>query len=147
MNDAAPNSYLRDAVMTASPEQLHLMLYDGAIRFARQGRDALLARDLETSYEKLSRAQAIVIEMESGLRYEVNPELCGRMAAIYSFLYRKLVEASVQKDPTCVDDALKVLDIERETWALLIGKVNTARVEEDSGDAPDARQGALCVEG
>ncbi|MHC4090955.1 MAG: flagellar export chaperone FliS, partial [Planctomycetota bacterium] len=82
MNADAPNSYLRDAVMTASPEQLQLMLYDGVTRFARQGRDALVGRDYQTSYEKLSRAQAIIIEMEAGLRHEINPQLCGRMAAI-----------------------------------------------------------------
>lgn len=148
MNDTAPNSYLRDAVMTASPEQLQLMLYDGVIRFARQGRDALLAQDYETSYEKLSRAQAIIVEMEAGLRHEVNPELCGRMAAIYGFLYRKLVEASIHKDATAVDDALKVLEIERETWVLLIERVNAARAQvAPPGGNPAAEHGALCVEG
>lgn len=134
--------------MTASPEQLQLMLYDGVIRFARQGRDALLAQDYETSYEKLSRAQAIIVEMEAGLRHEVNPELCGRMAAVYGFLYRKLVEASIHKDPTAVDDALKVLEIERETWVLLIERVNTARAQvAPPGGNPAAEHGALCVEG
>ena len=134
--------------MTASPEQLQLMLYDGAIRFARQGGDALLAQDYETSYQKLSRAQAIIVEMEAGLRHEVNPELCGRMAAIYGFLYRKLVEASIHKDPAAVDDALKVLDIERETWVLLIERVTAARAQvAPSGDGPAAEHGALCVEG
>ncbi|UCG17857.1 MAG: flagellar protein FliS, partial [Phycisphaerales bacterium] len=44
-----PNSYLRNAVMTATPEQLHLMLYDGAIRFTLQARDAIEARDYEGS--------------------------------------------------------------------------------------------------
>ena len=51
------NPYLRDAVMTASPEQLQLMLYDGCIRFALQARDAIEKKDYETSYEKLTRAQ------------------------------------------------------------------------------------------
>ena len=46
MSGGTPNSYLRNAVMTASPEQLHLMLYDGAIRFSLQARDAIEARDL-----------------------------------------------------------------------------------------------------
>lgn len=148
MKHSAPNSYLRDAVMTATPEQLQLMLYDGAIRFARQGRDALVARDFETSYDKLSRAQAIIIEMEAGLRHEVNPELCGRMAAIYGFLYRRLVEASIQKDPVAIDDALKILEIERETWVLLIEKVNATRAQAGPpGDGPGADRRSLCVEG
>ena len=150
MTAAAPNSYLRDAVMTATPEQLQLMLYDGAIRFATQGRAALVAKDYETSYQKLSRAQAIVLEMEQGLRFDVNPELCDRMAALYGFCYRKLVEASVNQDPSSVDDALKILRLERETWVILLNKVNTARAEAPAAAAEaDAamQQTTLCVEG
>jgi flagellar protein FliS len=149
MSTLAPNSYLRDAILTATAEQLQLMLYDGAIRFARQGRDALEARDFEKSYEKLSRAQAIIIEMENGLRPEVNPELCSRMASIYGFLYRKLVDASVNRDPSAIDDALKVLYIERDTWVMLIEKVNQARAAGASAPQgqPSTEQGSLSVEG
>jgi len=148
MTASAPNSYLRDAVLTATPEQLQLMLYDGAIRFALQGRDALAAKDYETSYEKLSRAQAIVLEMERGLRPDVNPELCERMAALYGFIYRKLVEGSVQKDPPAIDDAVKVLRMERETWALVVEKVSATRGEQQVAEATTGAQGgSLCVEG
>ena len=148
MSTTAPNSYLHDAVMTASSEQLQLMLYDGAIRFALQGRDALEAGQYETSYEKLSRAQAIVIEMESGLRKEVNPELCERMAAIYAFIYRKLVDASVTKDTTNLDDALKVLRLERETWVLLTEKTCAARTQDVVAHHETAAEASsLCVEG
>ena len=92
MGDSGENHYLRDAVMTATPEQLQLMLYDGCIRFTRQGRDAIQHKDYETSYEKLTRAQNIVLEMQNGLNYDVNRELCERVASIYGFLYRKLVD-------------------------------------------------------
>jgi flagellar protein FliS len=149
MATASPNSYLRDAILTAPPEQLQLMLYDGAIRFARQGRDALEARDFEASYNRLSRAQAIIMEMENGLRPDVNPELCRRMASIYGFLYRKLVEASVNQDPTAVDDALKVLYIERDTWVMLIDKVKQARAGGASDESVEQHSlaGSISFEG
>ena len=137
MSDTSASSYLRAAVLTATPEQLHLMLYDGAIKFALQGKDALLAKNYEESYNKLSRAQAIVIEMQSGLRPEVSPDLCARMAAIYNFLYRKLVDASVHKDVTCIDDAVKILRYQRETWVLLMEKVSALR----AGEAPPTGAG------
>jgi flagellar protein FliS len=127
MTPPPTSAYLRDAVMTATPEQLQLMLYDGAIRFATQARDAIQARDFEASYNKLSRAQAIILEMQNGLRPEVNPELCDRMSALYSFLYRKLVDASVRRDVQDIDDALKILRHQRETWVMLIDKVNKTR--------------------
>ena len=136
------NPYLRDAVLTATPEQLQLMLYDGAIRFATQGRDALLEKDYSTSFEKLTRAQQIISEMQTGLNYEVNRELCERVASIYSFLFRKLVDANVNHEVSAVDDALKVLRIERETWHILVDKVNQVREAGPADDpVPDADAG------
>jgi flagellar protein FliS len=124
MAKAEENPYLRDAVMTATPEQLQLMLYDGCIRYALQARDAIERKDFETSYEKLTRAQHIILEMQNGLNYDVNRKLCERVASIYNFLYRKLIDASVQRDVQAIDDALRVLRIERETWQILVDKVN-----------------------
>ncbi|GEM_PF-494919 len=123
------NPYLRETVLTATPEQLHLMLYDGAIRFASQGRDAILAKDIEGSYNKLTRAQQIIIEMQNGLNRDVNPELCERMAALYNFIYQKLIDACVRREVQAVDDALTVLRYNRETWQLLVGKVSGLRAD------------------
>ena len=141
MSTATENPYLRDAVLTATPEQLQLMLYDGAIRFALQARDALEAKDYETSYNKLSRAQRIIFEMRCGLNYEVNRELCERVAGIYGFIYNKLVEANTTRDVAAIDDAMKVLRIERETWQLLVDKVAKAR-EHGANSMPDRKEGA-----
>lgn len=150
----ADNPYLRDAVLTATPEQLQLMLYDGAIRFALQGRDAILRNDFEASFDKLTRAQNILLEMLNGLNYEVNRELCERVASVYNFIYRKLVDANVHRDPQAIDDAVRVLRIERETWQLLVDKVG--RLQNPSPSAAgvsrqpsndDAQTAGLSVEG
>lgn len=138
MTDRVDNAYLRDAVLTATSEQLQLMLYDGAIRCALQARDALLEKDYETSYDRLTRAQNIVTEMQAGLNYDVNRELCERVGSIYGFLFRKLVDANVQHDIQAIDDALKVLRIERETWRILVDRVNKVREEQAGG--PDSDQ-------
>ena len=129
----ADNPYLRDAVLTATPEQLQLMLYDGVIRFATQARDALAAKDYERSFDRLSRAQNIVAEMLHGLNYDVNRALCERVASVYNFLYRKFVDANIHHDTSAIDDALRVLRVERETWQMLVDKVN--RVRQSAGTA------------
>ena len=139
MSNVADNPYLRDAVMTATPEQLQLMLYDGAIRFATQARDALEKKDYETSYLRLTRAQNIIVEMQNGLNYEVNRPLCERMAAIYNFLYGKLLDANIKRSVADIDDALKILRIERETWQILVDKVSRLR-------AGDQLEGASATE-
>lgn len=147
MSGSQPNAYLRDAVLTASPEQLQLMLYDGAIRFAMQGREAIVARNYEVAFEKLSRAQKIVLEMERGLRPEIAPELCSRMAGLYMFIYRKLVDGCVEHSTAALDEALQILRYERETWRLLIDKIATESASVDAVPAGVAGEGGLSIEG
>jgi len=120
----ASEQYLASSVLTASPEQLQLMLYDGAIRFAQQAREALQNKDWETCCEKLIRAQRIINEMQNGLRPEVNPSLCEQLSALYNFIFRRLVDANISHRVEPLDEALQILRHQRETWVLLLEKVS-----------------------
>jgi flagellar protein FliS len=117
------NPYLRSAVLTATPEQLQLMLYDGAIRFATQAREAMHGKRLDESCELLLRAQRIVLELQNGLRREVNPTLCDQLEALHQFVYRRLIDANTVRDEDAIDDALRILRHQRETWALLLDRL------------------------
>ena len=151
MADAGDNPYLRNAVMTARPEQLQLMLYDGAIRFASQAREAIEKREIENSFNLLTRAQNIVREMENGLRHEVAPEICAQMASLYRFVFSRLVDANVNKDVQAVDDALKVLRHQRETWAILADKIQKAQSDESpvmqQAEGVETPQDSISLEG
>ena len=63
MSHHVAQNYLRTKVFTATPEQLQLMLYDGAIRFAEQARAALEKKNFEQSFTLLTAAQKIMAEM------------------------------------------------------------------------------------
>ena len=140
----APNEYFRNAVLTAPPQQLQLMLYDGAIRFTRQGIEGVKAKDFEAVYEGFSRAQKVILEMLNGLNYDVDRELCGRMAGLYNFVYRKLVEAGTQREALPAEDALRILEYQRETWCLLIEKLCEGEAGQ-SAPAPNAPTPAVPV--
>ncbi len=148
MSTAAPDAYLRNAVMTATPEQLQLMLYDGAIRFASQGADAIEQDDYEASFETLSRAQKIVLELRAGIRREVNPELCEQMTQLYHYIYQRLVDGSINRDAETIREAVKLLEYQRETWALLLERIGLERAENgNDADNDEPGGGLLCVEG
>lgn len=137
--------YLRNAVLTATPEQLQLMLYDGAIRFATRGLDALRANEREALFQALERAQAIVLELNNGIRREANPTLADQMTALYGFIYRRLVQASVYQDEKALEDALRILRHQRETWLLLMERLQKelagANAAADSNNAiPDGAE-------
>ncbi len=118
-----PNPYLRTQIMTASPEKLRLMLYDGAIKFTGQARTALEAKRFEESYEALMRAQKIVLELSTSLKRDADPELTDKMSALYTFIYRKLVDANMNRDLAALDEAIKLLHFERDTWRMLMDKL------------------------
>ncbi|HRK31337.1 MAG TPA: flagellar export chaperone FliS [Tepidisphaeraceae bacterium] len=127
MNYQAANNYLKTKVFTATPEQLQLMLYDGAIRFTDQGKSSLEKKDYEGVYNALSRAQKILTELQCGLKHDVAPELCGKLSALYTFVFRKLVDASIHHQMEPIDEALQILRYQRETWVLLLDQLGKAK--------------------
>jgi flagellar secretion chaperone FliS len=118
--------------MTATPEKLQLMLYEGAIRFAGQARERLLDKRYDQSCDLLLRAQDIVLELMCALRHDLNADLCAKMKAVYSFIYRKLVDANMNRDAAAIDDAVKVLTIQRDIWLELVDKLARERAAETS---------------
>ncbi len=128
-------AYLKTQILTAPPEKLQLMLYEGALRFARQAGENIKEGRYEASYELLVKAQNIVLELICGLRPEHNPVLCNKMAALYSFVYRRLVEANIRHDVKALEEALSVLSIMRDNWLDLLDKLAEERGEEAPAEA------------
>ena len=149
------NAYLRTQVLTASPEQLRLMLLDGAIRFIRQGRAGLAEKNFEASYDGFTKCRSILIELLNSMRPDVDPDLCARVSGLYTFIYQVTVEASLEKDIAKADKAIQMLDFERETWVLAMDKLTEERRREASGDgeaapaatATKAERRALSIQG
>lgn len=129
-NAAKANAYLRTRVMTASPEELRLLLLEGAARFLRQGIDGLNAKDYERSFNGISQCRAIITELLTSVRPEHAPELVDRIRSLYSFIHAELVEGSFSRDVPRLTKVLDLLEFERETWTLAIEK---ARQERASG--------------
>ncbi len=145
MNNPAQN-YLRTKVFTATPEQLQLMLYDGAIRFAEQGRQALEQKKIDQAHELLTRAQKIIAEMTVTLKHDVAPDLCSKLAALYNYVYRKLIQANVEHTLEPLDEALNLLRYQRETWTLLLDQLGKTKAAAAASKldmpAPNARMEA-----
>jgi flagellar secretion chaperone FliS len=146
MSNQFAQNYLRTKVLTATPEQLQLMLYDGAIRFGEQARVALSQKKFDQSFDLLSRTQKIIAEMTASLRHDVAPELCGKLSALYNFVYRKLIEANVEHTLTPLDEALAILRYQRETWVMLLDKLGKTKAAAAAAKldvpAPNARMEA-----
>ena len=119
------NPYFRTKVLTASPEQLRLYLLDGAIHFMHEGRQGMVERNYEKVYENFRQAKAILLELMNSLRPEVDPELCQRLSSIYTFVYTELTQGSFEKDMERIDNAVELMEYDRETWVLLLERLKT----------------------
>lgn len=146
------NSYLRTRVMTASREELRLLLLEGAIKFVMQAKEGLLARNFEQVFSGTDNARNIIVELITGVQSAPNPELAERVRSLYTFFYVRLTEASFEKSIEKFDEVIGLLEYERETWLLLMEKVASEKsgVERDAAEASpegEASSGPFSVEG
>ena len=113
---ARPNAYRENSIMTASPEQLVVMLYDGAGRFLRQAEGSMIDGSWLQASEKLSRAEAIIDELLATLDMDAG-EVADRLQSIYVFCKTRLIEARIERDAVRVDQVARLLGELREAWS------------------------------
>jgi flagellar protein FliS len=146
MNPKAAQNYLRTRVLTATPEQLQMMLFDGAIRYGEQARLAIESKNWENSHNLITRMQKIVVELNGNLKHDIFPELCGKLASLYNYAYRNLIEANVKHRMEPLEEALKILRYQRETWTMLLDQLAKKNAEAGANSldmpAPDRRMEA-----
>jgi flagellar protein FliS len=115
---AAPQAYRESSVLSAPPEALVVMLYDGALRFLFQAAVLMREKQIEPMHRKLRRAEDIIIHLRDALDMEQG-EISERLHAIYMFCLRHLRQARFDQDPAKIEDVRKLLSELREAWATI----------------------------
>jgi len=115
---ASPQAYRESAVLTAPPERLVVMLYDGARRFLQQAATAMRDGDVPTAHERLRRAERIVEHLDATLDLSQG-EISERLEAIYDFCRQQMAEARMRQDAARLDTVGGLLGELREAWAQL----------------------------
>ena len=122
--------------MTATPQKLQYMLLDAAILAIQKTKHLWAADRDEEACETLIHAQQIMSELLCGLNPEVDAGLAKKVAAIYLFVFRNLMEASAERDVEKLDGALGVLEIERDTWRKVCQELGATKASD--GPKPQA---------
>lgn len=110
----AANAYKNNAINTASPAELTLMLYEGAIKFCNIALGAMEKNDIMKTSENIIKAEKIIMEFRGTLDFKY--PVAKDFELVYDYIYRRLVEANVKKDPDILSDALKYIREMRDTW-------------------------------
>lgn len=128
------NQYKKASVQTSSPEQILIMLYDGAIRFLNQAKVHIQNKNIEQSHANIIKAQRILTEFMSSLDMDTGGEMASNLFNLYEYLHYRLVQANIKKDLEAIDEVLDHLRGLKETWQEAIkiaAKENADSMEDD----------------
>lgn len=116
------NAYLRSKVMTATPAELTLMLYEGAIKFVNKAIMSIENDDVMGAHNNLMKTQRIIEELRASLdhKYPVAKEF----DTVYEYILRRLVEANIKKDKDILEEVLEHLRTMRDTWKEVMKNAN-----------------------
>lgn len=120
------SAYKTQQIMTASPEELTLMLYNGALRFVTESIKALETGDLEKSNSSNLRAQDIVTEFMCTLNMDI--ELSKGMYQLYEYINYRLMQGNIKKDMEQLQEARGMLQELRDTWVEAMKLARAQRV-------------------
>jgi len=108
--------YRKSSVNGASPLQLVIMLYDGALQRMEAGKHAILQKDLQKQNQHLQQAQKIVMELMSCLDMKKGEDVAKNLLSLYTYVLNQLIQANVKDDPEPIDRSMRVLSDLRESW-------------------------------
>jgi flagellar protein FliS len=114
------SAYKESSVLTAPPERLVLMLYDGIHRFLFQAAHAMRANDLQTSNNRMQRAEAIIDELIATLDHSAG-DIADRLNALYLYSRRTLGEARIERNVDKIDHVDKIIGELRDAWEQICG--------------------------
>ena len=113
-NARAAAAYQNNSVNTASPADLTLMLYEGAIKFCNIALDGLRENDMEKANNNIIKAEKIIVEFRATLDFKY--PVAKDFDVVYDYIYRRLVEANIKKDEKILAEALRYIREMRDTW-------------------------------
>lgn len=125
------NAYKNQQIMTASPEELTLMLYNGAIRFTNESIMALDQGDMQKAHTANMRAQDIIREFMATL--DMSFELSKNWLSLYDYIEYSLIQGNVHKDKSMLENARGILVEMRDTWAAAVKKLREDRLQPAVG--------------
>ncbi|MBI3815295.1 MAG: flagellar export chaperone FliS [Nitrospinae bacterium] len=113
--------YYQDTqVLTAKRAKLVLMMYDGAIRFAREAVKRIHSKDIAGRGTYIRKTQDIILELMNSLDRENGGEIAANLSKLYLFMNRNLIMANIQGEDKFIEDIVKILTELRDAWDTVI---------------------------
>ncbi|MBZ5752147.1 MULTISPECIES: flagellar export chaperone FliS [Metabacillus] len=125
-------AYQQNAVTTASPGEVTLMLYNGCLKFIKQASLAMENKQIETKNTNIQKAQKIIRELMLTLNMDL--EISKNMSVLYEYMNHRLTEANVKNDRTILTEVEGLVVEFRDTWRQVI-QINRQQQHGQGGQA------------
>ena len=119
------NIYKQNSVNMASSQQLLLMLLDGAVKYTKIARMAILNKDIARAHKELVRVQDIFLELM--ITMDKNTKYMEDLYNIYDFIKNELAKANIKKDITITDNTLPLIEEIRDMWYEVDAKIKSGK--------------------
>lgn len=119
----AAAAYQNNKINTATPADLTLMLYEGAIKFCNIALTSLEEKDIMKTNTNILKAEKIIMEFRATLDFKYS--VANDFDVVYDYMYRRLVEANINKDKEILEEVLGYLREMRDTWKEVMKKAKT----------------------
>ena len=119
------NIYKQNSVNMASSQQLLLMLLDGAVKYTKIARMAILNKDIARAHKELVRVQDIFLELM--ITMDKNTEYMEDLYNLYDFIKNELAKANIKKDITIIDNTLPLIEEIRDMWYEVDAKIKSGK--------------------
>lgn len=116
MTPNAYAAYKNNSINYASKDQLLIMLLDGAVKFSKMARQAMEEKDVPNSHENIVKTQDIFYELIATLDSKNAGEWGAKLAGIYHFIIRRLMDANIKKDINIMDEVIPLIEDVRNMW-------------------------------
>ncbi len=120
-------AYANNKIMTASPAELTLMLYEGAIKFCNIAIDAIEKKDISKAHTNIVKVENIIEEFQATLNHKY--PVAKDFDNVYAYLHQRLVEANIRKDKDIVAEVLEHFRTMRDTWKEVMRRAGGAGVK------------------
>ena len=119
------NIYKQNSVNMASSQQLLLMLLDGAVKYTKIARMAILNKDIARAHKELVRVQDIFLEIM--ITMDKNTKYMEDLYNVYEFIKNELAKANIKKDITIIDNTLPLIEEIRDMWYEVDAKIKSGK--------------------
>lgn len=123
LKNNAYSAYATNKILTASPAELTLMLYEGAIKFCNIAVKAVEDKDIEKAHTNIVKAEKIIEEFQATLNHKY--EVAKDFDNVYNYLRDRLIQANIKKDKEILEEVLGHLRTMRDTWKEVMRLANT----------------------